>query len=534
MAIEDPVLQRDMFRSRKKDIEGAGIATVPSDVNEEGYNRRVEEAKSLFEQARVKQDPSNFQTLSEQEKPGVFRPIQSASAQAPQQNVQQQMAQMQAMGFRPVGMADGGYVKHFREGGVNTISPTISPANSAGSDTSLTPISDSPYSGLGSDPSQWSDADIENYASGIASMASPSELTRKIRTMKNIRDQARVNKSVTKEREITSEKEFPPVTPRTPMPEEEKAVIRRKTEQPDLPPVTDFPEETSAAQVAGGSGSYLSKVDEAIGIPSAQVAGGSGDYMSKLSSGTGISDAQVAGGSGDYMSKVPSGIAAPAPAPLPVSPATEASKSNVFDTYSTNLEQIKADRAAQRRENIGLALVQAGLAISGGTSPNALTNIGQGGISGLQAFAQGERESRTDYRQAMQDLRAEQAAKRDEAYRQRAIGLQEAAQKFKTETEFPETLRQRESAVKVSELSVIARDKADITNQIRDTKRQMKDISNNMMLPEADKKAQLEALQAELNDLQNRWDYLSEQAGYKYPERSKKPDQNIIDFGNLK
>lgn len=441
MAIEDPVLQRDMFRSRKKDIEGAGIATVPSDVNEEGYNRRVEEAKALFAQARAKQDPSNFQTLSEQEKPGVFRPIQAAATQMPQPNVQQQMAQMQAMGFRPVGMARGGYVQHFAGGsGPNGVTPTVAPVGGATVDTSMTPGGGSSYSGLGPDPSEWTDSDIENYASGIASLSSPSELSRKIRTMRNIRDQALVNKSVTREREIATEKEFPPITPRTPMPEEEKAVIRRKTEQPDLPPVTEFPDRTSAAQVAGGSGTYLPKVEEDLGgISAAQVAGGSGDYLGKVS-GIGALDTKEADRETRRATAL-SNMAAPAPAP--VSPQEEAKKSNVFDTYSTNLEQIKADRAAQRKENIGLALMQAGLAIAGGTSPNALTNIGQGGIAGLQAFGQAEKESRVDYRQAMQDLRAEQEAARGEAYRQRSIGLQEAAQKFRQEVEIPEAQRQR-------------------------------------------------------------------------------------------
>lgn len=434
--MRDPVLDRELFRSPRKDIEEGGIAAV-SDAGDEGYNSRVEEAKRLFDQARVKQDPSRFQTLSEQSKPGVFRPVMAGATQMPQPNVQQQMAQMQAMGFRPVGMADGGYVRGYAPGG--EVMPTVAPIGGGISDISMSKPGDSLYSGLGPDPSEWTDEDIETYASGIATKASPSELDRKIRTMRNIRDQARVNKSVTREREIATEKEFPPVTPRTPMPEEEKAAIRRKTEQPDLPPVTEFPERISAAQTAGGSGTYLSKVEDNLGdISAAQVAGGSGNYLGKVS-GIGSLDTAEADRETRRATAL-SNFPSPEQAPATVSPDEEAKKSNVFDAYSTNLEQIKADRAAQRQENINLALIQAGLAIAGGTSPNALTNIGQGGISGLQAFGQAEKESRIDFRQAQQELRAEQERARDEAFRRETLGLQQRAQKFKEQVEFPKTL----------------------------------------------------------------------------------------------
>lgn len=539
MAIEDPVLQREMFRSRRKDVEGAGIAAIPSDANEEGYNRRVEEAKALFEQARIQQDPSRFQTLREQDKPGAFRPIQAATTQMPQANIQQQMAQMQAMGFRPVGMANGGYVKHFREGGENRITPTVSPIGSETTDTSLTPAGESAYSGLGPDPSQWTDADIENYASGIATLSSPSELSRKIRTIRNIRDQALVNKSVTREREITREKEFPKVTPRTPMSEEEKAVIRRRTEQPDLPPVTEFPDTTSAAQVAGGSGTYLPKVEEDLGgISAAQVAGGSGDYLGKVS-GIGALDTAEADREtrrATALSNMPS----PEQAPVPVSPQEEAKKSNVFDTYSTNLEQIKADRAAQRKENIGLALMQAGLAIAGGTSPNALTNIGQGGISGLQAFGQGEKESRMDYRQAIQDLRAEQEAARGEAYRQRSIGLQEEAQKFKREVEFPETMKLREAqldAARMSKTETAITKTADVYGRrIDQIDNRLKDIQSDYNTPEPAKKAEIERLTKERDSLLNKWNNLLIQSGYGVPDQpaAAAPAPKVVSFGDLK
>jgi hypothetical protein len=60
------------------------------------------------------------------------------------------------------------------------------------------------------------------------------------------------------------------------------------------------------------------------------------------------------------------------------------------------LDGIRSERAAERRENALLALMQAGFAIAGGRSPNAISNIGAGGQAGIAAFAAMERASRED------------------------------------------------------------------------------------------------------------------------------------------
>lgn len=71
----------------------------------------------------------------------------------------------------------------------------------------------------------------------------------------------------------------------------------------------------------------------------------------------------------------------------------------------TDLSAIKSEReakaAAARQENIYLALMQAGLAIAGGRSPNAITNIGQGGQAGLASFMALEQQRRRDEDAAM-------------------------------------------------------------------------------------------------------------------------------------
>lgn len=72
---------------------------------------------------------------------------------------------------------------------------------------------------------------------------------------------------------------------------------------------------------------------------------------------------------------------------------------------TSDLTDIKAERAAKeaaaRQENAWLALMQAGLAIAGGQSPNALTNIGQGGQQGLASFMALEQQRRKDEDAAM-------------------------------------------------------------------------------------------------------------------------------------
>lgn len=77
-------------------------------------------------------------------------------------------------------------------------------------------------------------------------------------------------------------------------------------------------------------------------------------------------------------------------------PPTEERKPPREDSLQLTLKEIKAERAADRRENALLALMQAGFAIAGGRSPNAITNIGAGGQAGIGAFAAMERASRED------------------------------------------------------------------------------------------------------------------------------------------
>jgi len=75
------------------------------------------------------------------------------------------------------------------------------------------------------------------------------------------------------------------------------------------------------------------------------------------------------------------------------------------DSLSSKLSDIQRDRkqrdAEARRENAALALMNAGFAMAAGKSQHALSNIGAGGMAGVQSFAE------------MEKARKEQLAKED-------------------------------------------------------------------------------------------------------------------------
>jgi hypothetical protein len=107
-------------------------------------------------------------------------------------------------------------------------------------------------------------------------------------------------------------------------------------------------------------------------------------------------------------------------------PAAAEAPARQKGTLELTLDGIKAERAADRRENALLALMQAGFAMAAGRSPNALSNIGAGGQAGIGAFAAMERASREDAasrrREAIQlDLANRQLEKDPEAVRTYAI-----------------------------------------------------------------------------------------------------------------
>lgn len=265
--MRDPVLERNMFR--KTDAEPSSEGVVSLVKEESDYERRKKQAAELLAAARERQNPENYKTLSEQNRPGVFRPVATGQPQAPQPNTQQQLAQMQAMGFRPVGMADGGYVRRFAEGGLNISGP-------------------------------------------------------------------------------------PPVM-----------IARPSSEPMAFDPMTGFP---------------LTPPDELE-----EVYLTSDNYRTRRSMPGSLPSASP------FKSDEERGIKAIPPKEEPIK-EEEPKK----DTEKPDVDLTLDDIKARRSENIALAMIQAGLAMAGGQSPNALQNIAAGGISGLQAYSQAEKERRAE------------------------------------------------------------------------------------------------------------------------------------------
>jgi hypothetical protein len=99
----DPVLEREMFRQKSR-----GVDALRED-EDTGYKSRYEQALAMMEASKQKFDPSNYQTLGEQDRPGVFRPVAvNMPAQQATADTAMRMQQMASQGVRPIGMAEGG------------------------------------------------------------------------------------------------------------------------------------------------------------------------------------------------------------------------------------------------------------------------------------------------------------------------------------------------------------------------------------------------------------------------------------------
>lgn len=231
----DPVLERDMFRPKSR-----GVVSL-DDTNEaevsDDLKARRERAQAMVDAAKEKFDPKNFQTLTEQERPGVFRPV-AVNMPAPQQTVSttQRMQQMAAQGVPPVGMADGGEVSNFMDA-PDTISPTISPDSTSvgaiqalgsrirsinsmpGSSSNLNvPVAETPEPVTGvydsgvnrDDPKTWTDEDIlklarEDYEAelrGFKESTAKTPLGRGIQSLNPIRRTPDIQRNIERLKDI--------------------------------------------------------------------------------------------------------------------------------------------------------------------------------------------------------------------------------------------------------------------------------------------------------------------------------------------
>jgi hypothetical protein len=72
--------------------------------------------------------------------------------------------------------------------------------------------------------------------------------------------------------------------------------------------------------------------------------------------------------------------------PTTQAPAAQPAQKSALDQYAEMLMAERGEGAKERQQAKGMALLQAGLGIAGGTSPNALANIAQGALPATQAY----------------------------------------------------------------------------------------------------------------------------------------------------
>jgi hypothetical protein len=410
--MRDPVLDRDMFRKVEAAPPSEGVVSLVK--GESDYERRKKQAMEMLAAAKERQNPENYKTLSEQSRPGVFRPVATGQPQAPQPNTQQQMAQMQAMGFRPVGMADGGYVQRFAEGtgpqGVTPVRPTIAAGENAiytmpdiglrigGTGTSaidygptardLSPARErSPYEEMPPIETM-SDAELERLAETIfltesgryKESTAKTPIGRGLQSLnpfrvepskeeiaadlKLRRDQARDYARGKQEREQFFKEE-----------EERSKAIK---ENPVASIFTEIPAEERARQQEEQKAA-LKAIEEKSSEPQFTASAQEG-----IGSLAGFARARAA--ARDVYE---------APAKSQAAPKTPTADAAAPKGIATTLNDIKRQRETDRQDDINMALLQAGLAMAAGESPNALKNIAAGGISGLQAFSALQKDRRT-------------------------------------------------------------------------------------------------------------------------------------------
>jgi len=560
---QDPVLQREMFNPRDRSAKGSGITSMVDDGSS-GMTReeRLQMAKDMLAEAQMKQSPEYyFKTLAQGDRPAMTRPVASSAPPPAMQQMPaaQQMAQMQAAGVRPVGMADGGIVRRgFQEGGLNTIYPTIdrrslSPEDVAaieksqaatfdlktyGSgklpenlmtdpDTGQTPEEKEnlrlaqtiPGQNLSPDMNEYYDKKAEEileqtYGSGRFKLKDvPEEATtafgrfgaadvaadNKRKTEARERAKSEIKKrlmledvggdtyknlyNITKEESSAERAARQERQARQTATVEEFGVINRTPGRDDT--LYSDPTRLAAGRLQRAeqgiaaarptfeptSGDLI--VDSGIERESAQVAkdreakglASLRNMESGLDLGRGMADVE-----GDVPLIVNQGVAERAErkairipedptlqgkATISGVPGAAAARDAVAQgqagagggaaaqepakySATTTLESIKSERAKEREDNFNMALIQAGLAMMGGKSSNALANIGEGGMQGIKQFAEQEREATREYREDVKGVREEERFARAEE--RAAAATKEDSRRF--ELTYGEGIRQ--------------------------------------------------------------------------------------------
>jgi hypothetical protein len=109
-------------------------------------------------------------------------------------------------------------------------------------------------------------------------------------------------------------------------------------------------------------------------------------------------------------------------------PSGQTSGQSTDPTIQALYDRLRAtgqSREDYRKDAVNTGLMQAGLAMMASKDPNALANLGQGGLRGLESYTQEMRQGRQGERQNIQDEIMIRRAQTEEAYRRGIITNQE-------------------------------------------------------------------------------------------------------------
>jgi hypothetical protein len=106
-------------------------------------------------------------------------------------------------------------------------------------------------------------------------------------------------------------------------------------------------------------------------------------------------------------------------------PQAQAQPESAMDRYARMLEAQGDDSAKLRKEAQAMALIQMGLGIAGGTSPNALENLKQGAIPAIQSLQQTMQGLRKDDRDRIKQLMEMGVSKEKLALEVRKLGIED-------------------------------------------------------------------------------------------------------------
>lgn len=196
----------------------------------------------------------------------------------------------------------------------------------------------------------------------------------------------------------------------------------------------EFRERTSRMQMARERGDIVVPPQPDYNVPGTQAREPFAEYRPAPSTPSGERPASTEGQMPPttVTAQAPSQPSAAASAPrgggaMP-SGAAQPSGQTTDPTIQALYDRLRATgrgREDYRKDAVNTALMQAGLAMMSSQSPNALSNLGQGGLRGLESYTQEMREGRQGERQSIQDEITIRRAQTEEAYRRGIITNQE-------------------------------------------------------------------------------------------------------------